>query len=121
MSQPRKQDLTMKTGDMWNFTVAVDNAAGVFDLTGATVWFTVKRRLSDADPGVLQVTSADDEVDLSDGDVGLVAFTIGEDKTKLPRGRYHYEVQIQKPAWAGPKTTQEGYLTITDEVNRDSL
>lgn len=49
--------LTMRRGDTPLWDVAVTNPDGTpFDLTGYVAYFTAKRSLADADPGVFQLT-----------------------------------------------------------------
>lgn len=50
--------LKMKRGDTPIWDVAVTTPDGApFDLTGYTPWFTAKRAIEDADPGVFQLTT----------------------------------------------------------------
>lgn len=52
------QQLEMRRGDtpIWELAVTEDGAA--FNLTGATLYFTAKLALDDADPGVFQLTNS---------------------------------------------------------------
>jgi hypothetical protein len=52
------QALEMRRGDTqpWTFPVVDPDTGGVFDLTGWDAYFTVKRLITDADPGLFQLT-----------------------------------------------------------------
>jgi hypothetical protein len=50
-------NLTVRKGEQYNIHCTIrDKTEALVDLTGASVWFTVKERRTDADPGVLQLT-----------------------------------------------------------------
>jgi len=115
-------DQTFHKGDRWDFTIAViDGNLAAFDLTGATVWVTVKEQFSDGDPGVLQVNSTDPELVITDAPGGVVTVALKKDKTTIAAKKYEYDVQVEKAGWDGPITTQRGAFHVTDEVTRAAL
>lgn len=52
-------NLHIRKGEQYNVHCTIeDKDEALVDLTGATVWFTVKDKKTDSDPGILQLTTS---------------------------------------------------------------
>lgn len=118
---PTVQRLKQKRGDQWDFTLVVlDGNGDAYDLTGASVWFTLKAALTDADPGALQLTIGNG-VTVPNPTSGEIVVRTLTGQSDIEPATYFYDVQIQKGGWQDPKTTQEGQFIVTQDVTLTTL
>ena len=98
-------NLTVKRGDTYTNTLTVlDINDLAYDLTGATVWFTVKRRndaASNDDDALVKLYwvsgGASDGITITDPDSGIMEVEISAtDTAALDPTLYAYDVQIAK-------------------------
>jgi hypothetical protein len=110
-------DLRVKRGDSIPLTVGpILQADGdVQDITGYTITFTAKDRLSDAD-GAAIITQGGT---ITDGPAGLGLVTIPPASTSgfTTDRALHWDVQIRDPAGA-TKTVDSGKLIVERDVTR---
>lgn len=80
-------------GDDVNLELTFTDIDGnAIDLTGGTVYFTVKKHLGDSDDdAVLQA----EENTFTAPETGIMILTIGNEDTDLPIGQYYYDVQLK--------------------------
>ena len=110
--------LKAKRGDSWGFkidTIKRDRVA--VDLTGATAKFTIKNKPTDADPGLVQVTttsSASGVIVLATGADGSITITDAVTPS-LPVGRYRWDLEIIE-ADGRRSTPDDGLLVVTQDV-----
>ncbi len=120
------QRLQLRRGDLWDLVgSAVDGNSAIYDLTGASIWFTVKRLTSAADPASpsedgFQLTVGSG-ITITDAPNGAFQIVAGSAVTSLLSGSYRYDIQIQKSGWAGPITITEGQLNVSDDVTLTTL
>jgi|6_EtaG_2_1085325.scaffolds.fasta_scaffold09746_3 hypothetical protein len=107
-------------GDSREYRLEVtDENENVVNITGATIYFTVKSFNSDADPGAFQLSSANPaQITIDDGGNGKARIFVTNTNTQdLDIKRYVYDVQVQ-PASGGVKTVVSGTFTITEDITR---
>ena len=85
--------------DTWNIKVPTIKREGVaVDLTGAKMWFTVKKRVDDLDPGVVQVT----EVSSGSGVIAITVagstatITVNASATNIAARDYRWDLQLKE-------------------------
>lgn len=113
--------LTITKGDTWPNTLPITKRDGSpYDLTGATVWLTVKDEFDTADDdagGIFQL-GVGTGLTVSAPATGIVAVEIADTQTDLldPERTYRYDVQVRK----GGKTFTPigGRLTVTRDTTR---
>lgn len=100
-------------GDTSNITVTfTDENSTAIDLTGSTVFFTVKKALSDSDDNALikkDITSHTDAVN------GITEIILTPTDTSINSGSYKADLQI-KNATGDIMSTEVGTVTVTQDV-----
>jgi hypothetical protein len=88
---------SIRRGDDWEYVGTFTVGAGT--LIGCTVWMTLKRALSDADPGLLQIRSdgLTPGVTILSSTTLRLALTHTQTAT-LPARRLYVDIQILTPA-----------------------
>lgn len=119
----RIQPITITKGDTWPNTLSpITNrdTGAVENLTGATIWLTIKEEFDDADDDAAAVVQLGVGTGLTVADPasGIVAVEIPDEDTDLldPGTTYRYDVQVRK----GGKTFTPigGRLTVTRDTTR---
>jgi hypothetical protein len=90
----------------------LDPSGAAYDLTGASIWFTVKKSASDADFVLQYAVSAG--ITITGPGTAEVSSDTGD--TLLTYGNYHYNVQIRKAGWPDPIETEKGTLVVTKNL-----
>lgn len=108
--------ISMYRGDARTFNVVFkESGAGTpIDITGFSVWFTVKDAIGDSDPGVIQkiVTNHDDPTN------GSTSFQVSHtDTSGLSEKAYLYDIQYND-ANGSPVTVVRDYFVITNDVTQ---
>lgn len=114
------QNLSIPRGDSREFRLEVtDENDNALNITGSTIYFTVKENLSDADPGAFQLSSANPaQIQIDDGGNGKARIFVTNANTQdLEIKRYVYDVQVQ-PATGGVKTVVSGTFSVTEDITR---
>lgn len=113
--------LTMWRGDtpIWELAV-VDDGGAPFDLTGYTLYFTAKQALSDADPGVFQLTNgAGITVTDAAGGLATIQPRRADTNTLTADVTLFYDVQLSQAAAPDQTfTVERGTLLIARDVTR---
>lgn len=119
--------LTMRRGDTPQWALAVTDAAGApFDLTGYSIFFTAKRLITDADPGVFQLTiGAGVTVTNAAGGLATIQPRRADTNTLTEDARLFVDVQISQAGapdqtftvWP-PEDDWPGELVIHRDVTR---
>ena len=116
-----REPLTMTRGDTpeWALTVVAADGSP-FDLTDYEVYFTAKRLLTDADPGVFQLTvGAGVTVTDAAGGLATIQPRRGDTNTLTEDVRLFYDVQLSQEASPDQTfTVDSGTLVITRDVTR---
>ena len=123
---------TLIRGDDWKFTFTVLTPAGVAkDITGGSIWLTMKDAASVGQPdsaAVFQLSDLDIQAaDHPDNDVvnGIVVLAARHDtvgasppsNTLVAAGKYNYDVQYQDAGAGGAITTIEsGSVTVANQI-----
>lgn len=112
---------TIYRGDTPSFTLTFTRAGTAFDIGGASVWFTAKRKVTDADAdAVFQKTIGDGVTLTALGAGGIATATLAEaDTESLPDHEVALEVDVQLLEADGTKTTtSRGVLRVRPDVSR---
>src|SRR5687768_6478528 len=108
-------DLEIKRGDDVSFEMTFREEDGTaYDITGMTVFFTMKRKFSDADADALiskTVTSH------SDPTAGETTVALSNSDTTVTPGKYPYDLQI-KDGDGKIQSTSTAYITILPDVTQ---
>ena len=104
--------------DSWKLRVpAIKREDDNVNLTGASMWFTVKKRFADADPGEIQVTdggSASGNIEITIvGSTALI--TVNPVATNIQARDYFYDIQL-KEADGTTSTIESGKLTVSEDA-----
>lgn len=113
-------DVTMYRGDTRLLDFVITRAGVVVDLTNATVWFTAKRSLTDADvDAVFQLYSPSNGVQITGATYGEVRVTIPPSATDaLTKSEaLYWDLQV-KEANGNISTTASGTLLVKLDVTR---
>jgi hypothetical protein len=115
--------ITVRRGDDHRRDLTVRQPNGTpYDLTGTTLWFTLKERAEDADPGVFQhKTGVGTALVVTNAPGGLAAhrMTAAETAALLVGKAYRYDYQL-KAADGTVATLDEGELVATADVTRST-
>lgn len=107
------ENLTIIRGDDINITLAFTDTDGdPVDLTGSTLFFTVKEKLSDVDDDAViekDVTSHTNPT----GGVTVLALTSTD--TDINAGSYYWDIQIKNEA-GKIASSQKGLLKVLQDV-----
>lgn len=110
--------LSMYRGNTAGYTATVRDEVtnAPVDLTGASLWFTVKRNRSDSDPGLFQKTLGNGIfiMDLANG-VAYVEIPPADTISLSTSLRYVWDFQVRNAAGV-VQTTATGFLTLFPRV-----
>ncbi len=111
----RVQDISIYRGDTFPCTLTFTDSAGVaIDITGYSVYFTLKRSEEDLDTSaVLQKTITVH----SNPTNGITTFTLSATETNGLRGSYFYDIQI-KNTTSQIFTILKGQFTSNVDITR---
>lgn len=118
--------LRMTRGDSAVFEVAVaipatayDQVPTPVDITGATIWFTAKRRLADADGSavIAKVTPSGVVITSAAGGLAEVRLAAADTASLEAPTTLHYDVQV-RDATGQTRTVDAGLLVIQADVTR---
>ncbi len=112
-------ELSMFRGDYKQFDIRIDDASGPRDLTADELWFTVKRALADADPGLFQKTKSGGGIAVVSLGLARVTILPADTSALLVTERFEYDVQVRVTA-GQPRTVDSGGLTVFADVTRSS-
>jgi hypothetical protein len=110
--------LEIVRGDTVAITITVTLAGVAVDLTGASVWFTAKRHLTDADASAVFQLTVGAGIVLTNAAGGVATATILPAHTSGLTGestRLHFDVQV-KPAAGTVHTVARGALVVRADV-----
>jgi len=124
------QDLVMLRGDSLPFLLTCtqttpDGVTGPLDLTGATLWMTAKKRLTDPDSAaVFQIKTPTDIAIDADPTTGKAVITVPAAATvdlkfdeKTGRIDLHYDIQV-KTSNGVVQTLRKGLLHVDIDVTQ---
>ena len=102
-------------GDTVYFNIAItDDAGSPVDLTGATVYFTMKKNIDDPDPGDLQ-KAITTHTDPTQGKTQIKLDS--SDTDNIDPGKYFYDFQVTL-ANGDKITIESGILEVLADVTR---
>lgn len=117
----RTESITLPRGDTWLNTLPIVDADGVaYDLTGASIWLTIKERSDDApdDADAIIQLEVGSGLTVATPSNGIVAVEITDEDTALltPGRSYRYDVQVRK----GGKTFTPigGAVVVTKDITK---
>lgn len=107
--------LSVYRGDdkTFNFTFKYSNGAAV-DITGWTIFFTVKEKEADSDDDAKIATEVTSHTDASGG---LSTLSITDSDTNLTPKKYYYDFQVKK-ADGLIRTLVKGDFTVLTDITR---
>ena len=104
-------------GDTRTVRVTITNESGPVNIGGHTLWVTFKKKLTDPDPGALQVSAVPPSH--ADTAVGIGEVKLTDARTNvLDPGLYYYDVQ-----WVAPgivKTVEAGRVRVKPDRTRST-
>lgn len=105
-------------GDDKTIIMTFKNSSGVvIDISGYTVYFTVKREITDTDAqAVIQKIIL--PAGHSDPENGRTSVDLTHDDTDLPEGVYWYDFQIKSPTGLISSTPRER-LSISQDITQE--
>lgn len=113
-----QQNLKVTRGDTTPFQYKATANGGAFNLTGATIKLTIKVNKTDADPGVLQLTTSSG-IAIDDAAGGMATITVPATAPFFSAitqdTQYVYDIQITT-AGGQVYTTQEGTFLVEMDV-----
>jgi hypothetical protein len=109
----------MFRGDYKQFDIRVEDATGPRDLSADELWFTVKRAIADADPGLFQKTKSGGGIAVVGLGLARVTIVPADTTALLATERFLYDVQLRATA-GQPRTVDSGGLTVFADVTRSS-
>lgn len=89
-----------------------DQDGAPINLTGATVFLTVKENPTDPDSEALIATSWSSHTDPT---AGVTAVTLSSGQTNIPTGSYYYDFQIRDGGGA-IQSTKKGTLIVLQDI-----
>lgn len=105
--------IPMRVSDIVDF-----DGNAVSNLTGWSVWFTVKAKATDPDPGVLQKSTAAGTIATSGGTASW-SISATESKASLAAGqKYVFDVQL-RDSQGRVGTVVKGMLIIEEEITNE--
>ena len=120
-------DLTIKRGDGEQYTITIGPPSGpTVDLrTGCTVWYTAKKKTSDADDvAVIQKTSAPgggiEILPDSPGNKIVLSLVAADTEDLGENVRLYHDIQTQFVGQE-PHTAMDGRLTVLPDATRSTL
>lgn len=87
-------DMCITQGDNKDYSLTITSGGAPQDLTGSTLFFTVKRNLSDTDAKAVihkVITTFDDAPN------GKATISLSNTDTDIPLARYFYDIQLTLP------------------------
>ena len=108
-------NLTVFRGDTLTKSLSFkDENSAAIDITGWTIWFTIKSSQDDADSAKV----AQDEVTVhTSSTAGLSTISLTATETDALEGNYYYDIQIKKVDGT-VKTVLDGRITFSKDITR---
>lgn len=102
--------LEIPRGDQFSLSVAItDDDDLPIDITGATIFFTVRRWLKESEEGALIEKEVTDHVDPTNGETEI---PLTNDDTSIQAGDYYYDIRIKFPEVSPPAAFDGDIHTI---------
>jgi len=112
-----KNTLTIIKGDTASITVNLTQSDGTaLNLTGSTVYFTVKSNIDDEDDDALISKDITSHVD---DEGGQTLISLSPDETTIDAGNYVWDIQV-KDAQNNIISTEPGIFTVIKDVTNRS-
>lgn len=111
----------LSRGDTRTRTVTITDANDdPIDISGHVLWMTLKKNLTDADPGALQVSAVQPSNASTQAGIGTITLPSTQTALLTP-GVYWYDVQWEQPG-SPPivKTVQSGRVRVKADVTRST-
>lgn len=126
----RRYDIEMMRGDAFRRSINIDEPDDSdYDLTGATVWFTLKRAgdtAADDSGAIAQLTwesgGASNGIVVTNPAIGRITVVVPKENTALlnPAAKYRYDVQVVNVS-GEPDTPIWGEVTVIGDVTRSTV
>jgi hypothetical protein len=115
MSGLTNTQLTIKRGDTTNYNLSFrDEDGNVIDITGWTIFFTVKADIDDVDDDAVIKKTITEHTNPANGETKII---LTSDETNLAIQGYVFDIQT-KNASNEIQTIIEGTLTVTKDVTQ---
>lgn len=113
------ETITIRRGDTYSYSMTFKTSGEVpapVDLTGFTVWFTVRKCY--ASTAINSDLDAVISKEFTDGDAsGVIVFDLGKSDTNIPAGSYLYDIQYDD-ASGHRKSTNPASFIVEPDVTR---
>jgi hypothetical protein len=113
-------------GSVFRFTITESGSVTPVDLTGATLWYSVKKSFTDLDSAAILIKMLGTGIAILDAANGIGTITFTDDDfnamigAKNREANYHHDLQIQKSG-EQPHTCFNGRLTVLPDVSNQKL
>lgn len=114
MTEASREDFTEERGDSWSKSLTFSDANGAVDITGWTIFFTLKESPSDDDANALITKDVTSHTDPTNG---TTAIELDPTDLDIESGRYHYDMQY-KDSGGNVETFLKGQFTVLTDVTR---
>ena len=105
-------------GDTFNLTLPVTLNGAVYDITGCTLFFTIKSKITDVDPGLTQKkTGAGITHTVPASGIAVLVVPAAETEAWPLNKALPYDVQL-KTSSAEIFTLETGFITVLPELTR---
>ena len=110
--------LTIQKGNPYNATITIRNSAGnPYDLTGKTVFFTVKSRNDHTDNDDASLITKD-ITEHTDEENGITVLELNTEQTDITVGDYRWDIRIYKADPLVQLNTKSGFCEIEDVTTK---
>lgn len=108
--------LSMTRGDTAAFTITVTRSGSAENITGATLYFTVKSNSAQADAAAIIQKSTVSGITITNGAGGIASVAITPANTSsVTPGVYYYDVQYRTTG-GDVYTVDSGYFLLQEEI-----
>jgi len=113
-----KKDLTLDVGATFRLPIQWQQSDGTpYDLTGWTAKMQIRASYAD-DTVLVEASSANGRIDLTDAATGWLVVTIAADITTTLSGSGVYDIELTNPADGFVKRLLQGRMQFSPEVTR---
>ena len=116
----RTSSFVVKRGDSFRQKITVSCDGAVVNITGWTIYFTVKVNKSDPDEDAVISKKITEHIDAENGESLLLVLPTETDNLL---GRHYYDIQIKRPItepqeYDDIQTPLEGLITFAEDITR---
>lgn len=103
-------------GDTNTIGLTITSNSIAYDITGSTIWFTLKKNKNDADS---QASLQKEVTSHTNPSGGITAITLSATDTNIQPGKYFYDIQM-KTSGGEIYTLASGTVEVLEDVTRST-